>query len=219
LRVIDLSMVIQPHWRWPIKPELKMDHGRGDPFQVTLVNLSMHAFTHVDTPLHIEPGRITIDQVPADKLVGPAAVIDLTSVGANQAITAAQLKERCPALEAGDMVVLKTGWDLKRDYTSREYWLEAPYVEAEAAAWLAGQPIKAVAFDFPQDQAIREIPKRHPPAEEMPTHGIILRRGIYLIEYLCNVHRIEAGRVTLVAAPLKVLGAEGAPARVIALVD
>jgi kynurenine formamidase len=95
--------------------------------------------------------------------------------------------------------------------------LEAPYLNRRAAAWLSEQPIKAVGFDFPQDYVIREIPERHPSAAEMPSHDLILRKGILLIEYLCNLHRIQAKRVELYALPLKVAGAEGACARVVAV--
>jgi arylformamidase len=75
-----------------------------------------------------------------------------------------------------------------------------------------------VGFDFPQDFSIRDIPERHPPLEELTTHHLILRKGIYLIEYLCNLHQVHADRIQVYALPLKVLGAEGAPARVIAVV-
>jgi kynurenine formamidase len=53
----------------------------------------------------------------------------------------------------------------------------------------------------------------------MPAHDLILRKGIYQIEYLCNVHQINSKRITLIALPLKLADCEGAPARVIALLD
>ena len=86
-------------------------------------------------------------------------------------------------------------------------------------AWLSEQDLHTVGFDFPQDFAIREIPERHPRVEEMPAHNQILRKGIYQIEYLCNLHRIDARKFTLIALPLKLAGSEGAPARVIAVLD
>jgi kynurenine formamidase len=49
--------------------------------------------------------------------------------------------------------------------------------------------------------------------------GSHILEGIYLIEYLCNLHQVKAKRVKLFAAPLKVEGAEAAPARVIAVID
>jgi len=218
MAIVDLSMSIQPHWRWKVVQEFLQVHAQGRGFQVTALTLSMHAFTHVDTLLHVMPGKITIDQVGLENLTGSAAVLDLTGLGPNQAVTAAAVKTAGKHIRKGDIVLLKTGWDLQRDCQSREFWTEAPFVEEEAAAWLGEQGIKAVGFDFPQDYSIRDIPARHPPLEELTTHACLLCRGIYLIEYLCNLHRIRAERVEVFALPLKIIGAEGAPARVVAVV-
>ena len=217
MKLIDLSMSIQTHWRWPVKLEFLQSHEKGTDFQVCALNLSMHTFTHVDTPLHVMPNQITIDQVSLDQLAGPAAILDL-KVGPNQPITEEVLKKAGGHIKPGDIVLLKTGWDLQRDWMTREFWTEAPYVDEKAATWLVGQKIKAVGFDFPQDYHIRDIPARHPRVEELTTHSIILRRGIYLIEYLCNLHQIKVDRAEIFALPLKIAGAEGAPARVVAVV-
>jgi arylformamidase len=217
MKLVDLSMTIQPIWRWPAEIGLVQDIGKGDPYQVTAVKMGMHSFTHVDTPLHIERGRESIDQVVLDRLCGPAAVVDLGPVVANQEIGPELLAERAGHVHPGDIVLLKTGWDLAVDCTTRGYWSDAPYLNRDASAWLSNLPIKAVGFDFPQDYAIREIPARHPSAQEMPTHDLILRKGILLIEYLCNLHRIKAKRIEIYALPLKVVGGEGACARVVAV--
>ena len=218
MKLIDLSMTVQTHWRWPVKLELLQSHKQGTGFQTSAMNLSMHSFTHVDTPLHVSPDRITIELVPLDQLAGTAAVLHLENTGPNQAVTEEAVKKAGGHIRPGDIVLLKTGWDLQRDYNTREFWTEAPYVDEKAAVWLGEQKIKAVGFDFPQDYHIREIPARHPRVEELTTHSIILRRGIYLIEYLCNVHQIKVDRVDIFALPLKIAGAEGAPARVVAVV-
>lgn len=215
--IVDLSMTVQPTWRWPIEIKTDRDFDRGHSYRSSSVRITMHAFTHVDAPLHVAPGRESIDRVPPDKLCGPAAVVDLTPVKANQEIGPELLAARSGHAQQDDILVLKTCWDQQRDPTSREFWLEAPYLHEEAAAWLSEQPIKAVGFDFPQDYVIREIPQRHPEVSEMPTHNLVLRKGIYLIEYLCNLGLVEQERVTIYALPLKVLGSEGACARVVAV--
>jgi kynurenine formamidase len=219
MKLIDLSLTIQPHWRWAIEQKQTLAHSAADPYQVTIISLSVHAFTHVDTPLHIAPDKITIDKVPLEHLAGPAALLDLTYVQANQEIDRSDLERVGGHIQKGDIVLLKTAWDQKRNPKSRHYWSEAPYVGEEAAIWLAKQPIKAVGFDFPQDYVIREIPPRHPPPEEMPTHHHILGKGIYLVEYLCNLHQIKRERITFFAVPLKVRNAEGAPTRALAMLD
>jgi arylformamidase len=217
VKIVDLSMTISPMWRWPNKLEVVKDFTMGDPYKVTAMKLSMHSFTHIDTPLHIEPNRLTIDQVELDCLCGSALIADLGPVTANKEIGSQHLQDSCQDLEPGDILILKTRWDEKRDYTSQNFWLDAPYINRCGAEWLAEQKIKAVGFDFPQDKVIREIPLRHPPVAEMPTHDLILRSGIYLIEYLCNLGQLGGARVQLFALPLKIQGAEGACARVVAV--
>lgn len=210
-------MTISPMWRWPNPLKVLKDFDLEDPYRVTAMKLSMHSFTHIDTPFHIEPNRQTIDQVDLDRLCGSALVADLGTVDANQEIDREHLKSSCRGLKPRDILILKTGWDRKRDYTSRHYWLDSPYISKDGAEWLAEQNIKAIGFDFPQDKVIREIPQRHPPVAEMPTHDLILRNGIYLIEYLCNLNNLQENRTQLFALPLKIKGAEGACARVIAV--
>jgi kynurenine formamidase len=213
MQIIDLSMPVQTHWRWKFNSEQTL------PYQSTTFTMSAHAFTHIDSPLHIEPDRLPIDAVPLNNLTGPAVIIDLSNVQPNQAIKIPDLKKSANEIIPGDIAVLKTAWDLKHSWRDREYWTEAPYLAEEAAAWLSDQDFHAVGFDFPQDYVTREIPGRHPSVQEMPAHDLILRKGIYQIEYLCNVHQINAKRVTLIALPLKLADCEGAPARVIALLD
>ena len=217
MTIVDLSMTIQSMWRWPHGLKIETDFKRGDPFRISSMRLGMHAFTHVDTPLHIEPLRETIDQVDLSHLCGAAAVLDLTPIAPEREIGPDILRERGRHVRDGDIVLMKTGWDGIEDYYSREYWTRSPYLNPSAAEWLAGLPIKAVGFDFPQDHAIREIPARVPLSTELPTHDMILRKGIYLIEYLCNLNRITSERVDIFALPLKIAGAEAACARVVAV--
>jgi kynurenine formamidase len=84
MAVIDLSMTIQPMWRWQCEITFKGDFSAGDPYRLTHLKTGMHAFTHVDTPLHIEAGRESIDCVSLGRLCGAAAVLDLGPVVPNQ---------------------------------------------------------------------------------------------------------------------------------------
>jgi arylformamidase len=82
---------------------------------------------------------------------------------------------------------------------------------------LARKPT-AVAFDFPQDYPIRLLLDGHiAPTAEHVTHDVLLRAGVTLIEYLVNTSALRGPRTLLCAAPLKIPGADGAPARVFAI--
>ena len=87
MRVVDLTFPIRPHFRWKVATELKGSHAKGDLFQVTILTIHCHAFTHVDAPLHFLPGGKHIAEMPVDQWVGEAAVVDLTHVRENGEVT------------------------------------------------------------------------------------------------------------------------------------
>ena len=49
------------------------------------------------------------------------------------------------------------------------------------------------------------------------THWELLRHGVIMFEYLCNMHRIESPRPEVIGLPVKLPTSDGAPARVIAI--
>ena len=219
-RIIDLSMPIADHFRWPVERRVRGDHAQGDVFQATWLGWTVHGFTHMDSPRHCVPGGPTTDDVALEKTVGEAAVVDLAPVAPDEAISAERLAAAAGHVEAGDIVVMRSCWEQQRSPTTPEFWTEAPYMTREAAEWLLARGPRAVAFDFPQDYVIRLLLKgeRRPLAENV-THDVLLRNGVILIEYLSNTAALTGPRTFLCCLPLKVPAADGAPARVIALAD
>lgn len=219
-RLIDLTMPIEPHFRWQPERALKGDFARGDRFQVTWLGLAVHGFTHIDSPRHIDPAGETTDDIALDRTTGPAAVVDLAGIAPDTAITAEMMSAAGGHVETGEIVLVRTAWDRQRDRHTSEFWTDSPWMTREAAEWLRDRSPKAVGFDFPQDHPIRGLlGGKAAPMEEFVTHDVLLRDGVVLIEYLCNMGEIDRQRVTLYALPLKLPGADGAPARVVAVED
>src|SRR5215831_2316005 len=102
MRVVDLSFSIRPHFRWKVAPQLVASHAEGHPLQSTLLTIGCHAYTHVDAPLHFLVDGRDIASLPVDQWVGDAAVVDLTHLGANGEVTAADLDRRAGHVRAGD---------------------------------------------------------------------------------------------------------------------
>ena len=217
-RIIDLSMAIEDHFRWPVERRLTSDHARGDLFQVTWLGWPVHGFTHMDSPRHFFADGKTTDEIPLETTVGEAAVVDLRPIAPNEAITAERLAASAGQVREGDIVVMKSCWEQQRSPGTPAFWAEAPYVSREAATWLLARGPRAVAFDFPQDYTIRLLLQGEVrPVAEHVTHDVLLRNGVILIEYLSNTAALAAPRTFLCCLPLKVPDADGAPARVIAL--
>lgn len=218
MRIIDLSMPIAAHFRWPTETPVKGNIAGGDQFRVTRLHTTCHGFSHVDAQAHILADAPTIETTGLDRVVGHARVLNLRDVQPKEEIGPERLERADPGGRPGDILLLSTGWDRHRDYNTREFWLDAPFLNRAAAQWLADRAPTAIAFDFPQDYPIRLLLDGGVvPFDQHVTHDICLRQGITLIEYLVNTTSIAAPRVFFAAAPLKIPGADGAPARIFAI--
>jgi arylformamidase len=219
MRIIDLSQtIVFDHVRWRAEASASETAAGSALIRVTTLKVSCHSFTHVDARRHYFPDGATIEATPLDAVVGPADVVDLADVVANQAIEPTLLAERMDHVQPGGKVILRTAWHRHRASTTAEFWLDAPYLTRAAALYLRERDVCTIAYDFPQDYCIRLLLKGEVrPVEEHVTHDILLRSGVHMIEYLTNTAEITAPRVFLSAAPLKIAGADGAPARVYAI--
>ncbi len=219
-RIIDLTMPIEDHFRWPVERRVKGDHERGDVFQATWLGWTVHGFTHMDSPRHCVPGGPTTDDIPLERTVGDAAVVDLADLRPNEPIAADRLAAAAAHVVEGDIVVMRSTWERTFSPRKPDFWTQAPFMTREAAEWLLQRGPRAVAFDFPQDFVIRLLLNGESrPLQENVTHDVLLKNGVILIEYLCNTIELTGQRTWLCALPLKVPAADGAPARVIALED
>jgi kynurenine formamidase len=86
---------------------------------------------------------------------------------------------------------------------------------------LRDRGVTTVAYDFCQDHAVRQFLDGGPmpPMAEHVTHDVLLRNGVTMIEYLANCSTLSRPHVLLSAAPIKLPGADGAPARAYAIED
>ena len=175
-RIVDLSMPIEDHFRWPVERRVKGSHAQGDVFEATWAGWTVHGFTHMDAARHCVPGGPTTEQIPLERTVGDAAVVDLTPIEPNEAITGPRLAAAAAHVRPGDIVVMRSCWEQQRSPRTPEFWTDAPYMTREASEWLLERRPRAVAFDFPQDYTIRLLLKgeRRPLAENV-THDVLLK--------------------------------------------
>lgn len=222
MRLVDLTFPIKPHFRWKVSTEQRASHAKGDLFQVTVLTVHCHAFTHVDAPLHFLPGTRDISRVPLDQWVGEAAVVDLTHVPENGEVTASMLERAAQHVRHGDIVLLRTDWPRRVSVETERFWRDAPFTGASACEWLLQRKPKAVGYDYPPDYCIRTMtfePQQKLTREDNVTHHMFFPAGIAVVEYLTNLDQIRAPRCRFVALPLPVDGADGSPVRAVAMVD
>jgi arylformamidase len=225
MRVVDLTMKITPCMKvFPGSPQpsfipwARFDrHG----YDSEAMFMSTHTGTHVDAPCHFRPGLASIDMISADRLVSNATLIRVEKT-ANQLIEQQDLGDQI--IRQGDAVVVATGWEKKRLGNSN-YMSENPGLSKQAARYLARKKVNAVAIDSPSIDAGADT--------RFVAHNILLSNNILVVENLCNLDKVARRRTgngssknsgataattfTLIISPLKLAGATGSPARVLAL--
>jgi len=212
---VTTNMHVPPGNRKTLPPvEFKTYRTHADSgIQVGFYQTGIHAGTHLDAPLHIIDGGKTIDQMDLNYFLGDAYCIDCTEVKPNEPVTAAMLDKAADAVEPGMMVFLYTGWSDKM-FGRDEYWSDSPYLGEDAAQWLVDKKARIAGYDFFQDIGAKRSVLD---ASLFVVHKILLGNGVLNIEHLTNLGKVAGGKFYCIALPLKIMGAEGSPTRVIAL--
>lgn len=168
------------------------------------VSMNTHQGTHVDAPAHFIEGGKTIDEVPLERLCGPARVIDLREHRGEE-ITASVL-ERVVSTLSTSRVLLVTG-DVDHRFTDPDFFEEAAVLTADAAEWLLDHGVEMVGNDFLTEGIA---------SDARPVHHALLDAEVPIVEYLSNTHSIADSRVVdFCCLPLRTPGLEAAPARAI----
>jgi arylformamidase len=190
---------------WPGEPGIEMvpvkEIEKGARSNVSRLTMSTHTGTHVDAPRHFFADGATVEQLSLRELTGRVYILYLPKI---DVITKEILKQA--------VIPPRTRRILFKTRNS-DYWVnkksdfQTNYVaiSSDAAQYLVDRNIKLVGVDYlsvaPYDDTIT-------------THQILLTANVIIVEGL-NLSKVPPGRYTLYCLPLKLAGADGAPARVI----
>lgn len=199
---IDVSVpVVTGMVHWPDNPpvviDLQLSIARGDAANVSKISMGAHTGTHMDAPRHFFENGIGIDQLPLDATIGPARVVAIDDPVSIKPEELASL-----TLQPGERVLLKTSNSAR--WASPEFDPHFVYISHEAAAYLVEQKVRTVGVDYLSVGGYFK--------DGAETHHALLGAGIWIIEGL-NLSSIAPGSYDLICLPLKLVGADGAPAR------
>jgi arylformamidase len=189
---------------WPGDPpfhiERAMDQERGDVATVSRMTLGVHTGTHMDAPLHFIRKAKGIDEIPFDATVGPARVITIEDP---KSIKREELMKH--AIKTGERILFKTV-NSSHVWLSDEFHEGFVFIAQDGARYLAECGVRSVGVDYLSVGGYRE--------DGVETHEALLNAGIWVIEGL-NLQSVEPGNYELICLPLRLIDAEGSPARAI----
>jgi len=208
MRIYDISLPISnkmPVWPGDPQPNLeriaKMEEGAE--CNISQISMGVHLGTHVDAPYHFLGGDApTIEQLSLHSLIGRVYVLhlddDIDLVTANT-LEKAQVPSRTRRL------LIKTRnshlWEQPQTIFQEDFVAISP----DGAKYLVDHGIKVVGVDYLSVA---------PFSDSVETHRILLKAGVIIIEGL-DLSKVSQGRYSMYCLPLKLVGAEGAPARTI----
>jgi arylformamidase len=203
MTIYDISVPIRQKMpTWPgdpaVKVSLAMSMVRGDGANVSALSMGAHTGTHLDAPFHMVQGGKTVDQLDLQTLVGPCRVFQVRT---EDEIDVTHL--RGLPLKGTTRALFKTTnsnlWSARDEFTE-DFISLTPM----AAKFLVSMGVKLVGVDYLSVEGYN--------AQGAPAHLALLGAGVIILEGL-NLADVPPGDYELIALPLKIEGAEGAPAR------
>jgi arylformamidase len=207
MQIWDISVTIDQNLPvWPGDPPFDIQRVQkieeGANANVSRLVMGVHTGTHVDAPYHFLMDGAKVESLALDVLIGPAVVIqvgDQVNVLDKNAIDAAGI----PA--GAERVLFKTRSSGYWAKFGAKFQTDFVAIDLSGAQALVERGVKLVGIDYLSIS---------PYKNSRPTHQALLAAKAIIIEGL-NLSQVEPGEYQLICLPIKLGGAEGAPARTV----
>ena len=193
----------------------------------TFTRFGTHNTTHLDAPWHYnsriagEPAQ-TIDELPLDWFFGPGVVLDMTSREDGEAVDVADLEAELARigheLAGRDIVLVRTGRDAS--YGEPGYIALGPGVTVAATRWLYERGVRVMGIDaWGWDGPLHFQAEAARAADRSGVFWAAHQADLAYsqIERLVNLGELPPTGFQVACFPLRITGASGAPARVVAI--
>ena len=233
-KIVDLSYTYDDNTLyWPTSPsafELESLHygptEAGFFYSANVFSTPEHGGTHLDAPIHFAEGAWTTDQIPLDRLIGPAAVIDVSSQAAADpdyllaADDVTAWESEHGTIASGSIVLLHTGWGKRwpsrLDYLGDDTPGDASdlhfpgYGEDAAQLLVKDRQIAVLGIDTASID--------HGPSRYFLVHQAAAAANVAALENVANLDQLPPIGAWVFALPIKIGSGSGGPVRIAALV-
>jgi kynurenine formamidase len=233
-RIVDLTHAFDSETIfWPTEEGFVLEKGnegfveQGYYYAAHRFRMAEHGGTHIDAPIHFHADRWTVDEIPLERLVGPAVLVDASdhcSKDPDHRVSVADFaawEDRHGRIPTGSIVLIRTGfgrfWPDRRAYLGTDERgpsavekLHFPGLHPEAARWLvAERQIRAVGLDTASID--------HGPSKRFEAHRTLFEANVPAFENLDRLDELPPTGFSVVALPIKIRGGSGGPLRAIAI--
>lgn len=195
MQIYDVSVPIREGMvTYPGDPVVHMERAaaiaNGDVVNLTRMDFGLHSGTHVDAPVHFIEGASGVDSVALDALVGPCEVVEVPDLSRESVARAPEGAER---------VLFKT--------PNSELWARDEFAENFAR-------LEGPAAELLVERGVRLVGVDYLSIGNEAAHHALLEGGVVPVEGL-DLRGVQPGGYELICLPIRVVGADGAPARAV----
>ncbi len=232
-RWVDLSYAYSEETiYWPTAEGFRLDevaYGETDAgyfYSAYNVSTAEHGGTHLDAPFHFFRSGMTAEEIPLDRLIAPAVVVDVSAHATpDYLISPGDLEAweaRYGRIPDGSILLFRTGWGdrwpdrlsylgTERTGPDAVTELHFPGIQPDAARWIIEQrDVAAVGIDTPSID--------YGQSTGFETHLILYSSNTPGFENVANLGAVPESGAFVVALPMKIAGGSGGPLRIVAFV-
>lgn len=187
-----------------------------------------HGGTHIDAPVHFAQGHQSVDQIPLERLVGPALIVDVVDASERNPdyqVTVEDLQRferEHGQIGKNAILLLRTGFsrrwpDAQRYLGTAERGEQAvaklhfPGLHPDAAKWIVtNRPVRAIGIDTASID--------YGQSRDFIVHQIAMGADVPGFENVAHLEKLPARGAYVIALPMKIAGGSGGPLRIVALI-
>lgn len=235
-KIIDLTYAFDENTIfWPTEDGFQLHEGfhgmteKGYYYSSNGFTTAEHGGTHLDAPIHFYKDRMTADEIPLEKFIGQAIVIDASEECAENrdylfgVSDFEKWENEHGRIPDESIILFKSGfgkhWPDREKYMgTAERGAEAvaklhfPGLSEEGAKWLVQErKIKLVGIDTPSID--------YGQSKYFKAHVVLCEANTPILENVANLDLLPAKGFEVIALPIKIKGGSGGPTRIIALIE
>jgi len=174
----------------------------GSDFNVSRIELGVHAGTHIDAPFHVFENGNTVDQIPLDALIGSVQVVEIPD---GISVIDKNCLMKLNFQDGIDRILFKTSHPIYLETDLFHFNKEYVAINSEGAKYLADMDLKLIGVDCFSVSSYDDLKQ---------PHMILLDRGIVLLENI-DLRQVVPEIYKLICLPMKIIGTDGAPVRAV----
>lgn len=187
------------------RQDSRKSYAQGTEFHIGRIEMVANTGTYLDSPFHRYADGDDLSGLDLACLSGLEGIVITMDWTKGRGVGREYFESHAVA---GKAVLVRTGWD--SNWATEKYFEGHPFLTRDAAEFLSESGVTLVGIDSLNIDDTADLTR--------PVHSMLLRKGIPIVEHLCNLHSLPDHGFLFYAVPPKVKNFGTFPVRAFAAI-